>query len=125
MAIVDIRRHRLDDPADWARCAERVGSYLAKHLTRYDDLGVALVTCTITQPRNKLNDETRVLRSAEEEFEQAHADRSVHTQEFDDGMGRLAVTGSVDAVRLARAERPDLDWEYAVSRSTTSATGSA
>jgi len=63
VTIVDILRHRLDDPADWARCGERIGRYLAKRLSRYDDLGVALVTCTVTHLRNKLNYETRVLRS--------------------------------------------------------------
>ena len=50
-------RHRLDDPTDWARCAEKVSAYLAKHLKEQGD-GITLVTCTITQVRNKLNYET-------------------------------------------------------------------
>ena len=102
VTIVDILRHRLDDPADYARAAERIGRYLAKHVTQYDDLGVSLVTCTVTQLRNKLNYETRVLRSADDEFQRAHAERSVRAQEFDDGMGQLGITASVDEIRLAR-----------------------
>jgi hypothetical protein len=102
VTIADILRHRLDDPADWAVCAGKISSYLAKHLTAHADLDVALVTCTVTQLRNKLNYETRILRPADEEFEKAYADRSVRASEFDDGMGQLGVTGSVDDVRLAR-----------------------
>jgi uncharacterized protein DUF222/HNH endonuclease len=102
VTIVDILRHRLDDPEDWARCAERIGRYLARHLEEYDELGVTLVTCTITQLRNKLNYETRLLRPADEEFAAAYADRNVCASEFDDGMGQLGITGPVDDVRLAR-----------------------
>ena len=102
LVIVDIIRHRLDDPADWARCAEKVSKYLAKHLAQVDDGGATLVTCTITQLRNKLNYEIRVLRSADDEFDAAHAERSVRALEFDDGTGQLAITASVDEVRLAR-----------------------
>ena len=101
LVIVDILRHRLDDPAHWARCAAKVFAYLAKHLRQLDD-GISVVTCTITQLRNKLNYETRVLRSNDAEFAAAHAERSVRTQEFDDGMGQLAITASVDEIRLAR-----------------------
>ena len=101
LVIVDIMRHRLDDPADWARCAEKVTAYLGIHL-RELEVGLSLVTCTITQLRNKLNYETRVLRSADDEFEQAHTERSVRAHEFDDGTGQLAITASVDEVRLAR-----------------------
>jgi len=102
VTIVDIIRHRLDDPADWARCAVRVSGYLANRMTHHEDLEVSLVTCTITQLRNKLNYETRVLRSTDHEFEVAHAERSVRAHEFEDGMGQLAITASVDQVRLAR-----------------------
>jgi hypothetical protein len=102
VTIVDILRHRLDDPADWARCAEKIGRYLAKRLTHHQGLGVALVTCTVTQLRNKLNYETRILRSTDEDFERAHADRTVRASEFDDGMGQLGITATVDEIRLAR-----------------------
>jgi hypothetical protein len=102
LVIVDILRHRLDDPADWRRCGERVAAYLVKHLRRDDELGLEVVTCTITQLRNKLNYETRVLRPADAEFEAAHAERSVRAQEYDDGTGQVTVAGSVDDVRLAR-----------------------
>jgi len=102
LVIVDIMRHRLDDPADRARCAAKVSAYLAKHVVELEGAGVTLVTCTITQLRNKLNYKTRVLRSADDEFEAAHADRSVRALEFDDGTGQIAITASVDAVRLAR-----------------------
>jgi hypothetical protein len=101
LVIVDILRHRLDDPADWARCAERIDAYLAKHLRYDEELDLTLVTCTVTQLRNRLNYVTRLLRSTEE-FEAAHAERSVSAQEFHDGMGQLAITASVDEVRLAR-----------------------
>ena len=101
LAIVDILRHRLDDPADWKQVAERVNTYLLKHLRTDDDTGVELVTCTITQLRNKLNYETRLLQPTDD-FEAAHAERSVRADEFEDGMGQLAITASVDEVRLAR-----------------------
>jgi hypothetical protein len=100
LTIVDTMRHRLDDPADWKRCGERVNTYLLKHLRTDEASGLELVTCTITQLRNKLNYETRVLRTTDD-FETAHADRSVRAQEFDDGMGQLTISGSVDEVRLA------------------------
>ncbi len=70
LVIVDTLRHRLDDPRDWKRCAEKVTTYLLKHL------GADLVTCTITQLRNKLNYETRILAPVED-FETAHAERTV------------------------------------------------
>ncbi len=101
LVIVDILRHRLDDPADWRQVAERVNTYLLKHLRTDADSGVELVTCTITQLRNKLNYETRLLQPTDD-FGTAHADRSVRAEEFEDGMGQLAITASVDEVRLAR-----------------------
>lgn len=100
--IADIARLRLDDPADWARLAERLAPFLSRHLRSYDDLGVALVTCTVTQLRNKLNYETRVLRPADDEFAKQLSDRAVRAHEFEDGMAQLSVTSSVDQVRLAR-----------------------
>ena len=87
MTIVDILRHRLDDPADWKQVAERVTTYLLKHLRTDADTGVELVTCTVTQLRDKLNYETRLLQPTDD-FEAAHAERSVRADEFEDGMGQ-------------------------------------
>ncbi len=101
LTIVDTLRHRLDDPADWKQCAQRVNTYLLKHLRTDETTGVELVACTITQLRNKLNYETRVLASTGD-FETTHAERHVTAAEFDDGMGQLAITATVDEVRLAR-----------------------
>ena len=101
LTIVDILRHRLDDPAAWRRCGQRVLAYLRKHLRRDEELGVEVVACTVTQLRNKLNYETRRLRPTED-FAAAHAERGVRTAEFDDGTGQLQVTGPVDDAKLAR-----------------------
>jgi Domain of unknown function (DUF222)/HNH endonuclease len=101
MTITEIIRNRLDDPRAWARCAERITAYVLKRLVIDEETGVELVACTLTQLRNKLNYETRILRPAVD-FEAAHAERDVRAMEFEDGTGRLTVGGTVDDVRLAR-----------------------
>lgn len=73
--IADIIRNRLDDAADWARVGERIVPFLRKHLRSYPEFNIEMVTCTITQLRNKLNYETRVLAPADEEFGRRFADR--------------------------------------------------
>jgi hypothetical protein len=107
VTIADIVRHRLDDPGDWARVGERIVPFLVKHLRRFEELGAELVgaelvTCTITQLRNKLNYETRLLAPADEEFARKFADRGVAVFEDEDGMASLSVSTSVDEARVAR-----------------------
>src|SRR5690242_3486944 len=53
-SIADIIRHRLDDPADWARIAPRVTRFLRRHLRFYAEFNISMVNCTVTQLRNKL-----------------------------------------------------------------------
>jgi len=102
VTIADIIRKRLDDPADWAQIALRIMPFLRKHLRRYAEFNIEMVTCTITQLRNKLNYETRVLAPADEEFARRFADRGVAVWEDEDGTATLSVTTSVDEARLAR-----------------------
>lgn len=102
LTITETIRHRLDDPTAWAICAEQVMSYLAKRTTVDEKTGVELVACTITQLRNKVNYETRILQATDVDFEKAHADRRVQAMEFEDGTGQLTVGSTVDDVRLAR-----------------------
>lgn len=102
VTIADIIRKRLDDPADWAKVALRIMPFLRKHLRRYAEFNIEMVTCTITQLRNKLNYETRVLAPADEEFARKFADRGVAVWEEEDGMASLSVSTSVDEARLAK-----------------------
>lgn len=101
MTITEIMRNRLDDSRAWARCAERITAYVRQRLVVDEETGVELVACTLTQLRNKVNYETRILRPVED-FEKAHAERDVRAMEFEDGTGRLTVGGTLDDVRLAR-----------------------
>ena len=102
MTITEILRHRLDDPGAWHRVRERLVPYLRKHLRTDEETGVELVGCTITQLRNKLNYETRILRPADADFEEAHAARRVRAVELEDGTGYLGIGSTVDDLRLAR-----------------------
>jgi hypothetical protein len=102
VTVVDILRHRLDTPEHWARAGVRIARFLRRHLRRYDEFNIEMVTCTTVQLRNKVNYETRILRTEDEEFERGYADRTVRAIEFPAGLGQLAVTSSVDQVRLAR-----------------------
>jgi hypothetical protein len=100
--IADIVRNRLDDPADWARVALRIMPFLRKHQRRFAEFNIEMVNCTITQLRNKLNYETRVLAPADEEFARRFADRGVGVWEDEDGLASLSVVTSVDEARLAK-----------------------
>lgn len=107
MTIADLIRHRLDDPAQWAVVAERLAPFLRKHTRRYaagsEEVGdIEMVTCSITQLRNRLNYEVRRLASADEEFARKFADRGVNAFEDGDGIGSLSISSSVDEVRLAK-----------------------
>jgi len=104
ITIADLARHRLDTVEQWRQLGERLERFLTRHLRDFAELGVAMVTCTLKQLRNKLNYECRVLASAkgEEEFAQAYAERSVRTFEDERGVGTLSVDGRVDDVILAR-----------------------
>lgn len=102
VTIADLVRHRLDDPEDWAVVADRIGRFLRKHLRRYEEVNIEMVTCTITQLRNRLNYEIRRLVTADEEFVKQFADRRVVAFESEEGIGQLNVTHSIDQVVLAR-----------------------
>ncbi|MFL6106685.1 MAG: DUF222 domain-containing protein [Marmoricola sp.] len=102
MTIADIIRNRLDDPADWAKVAARIMPFLRKHTRQYDEFNIEMVSCTITQLRNKLNYETRVLVPADEEFARKFEDRGVGVWEDEDGIASLSITTSVDEARLAK-----------------------
>lgn len=101
MTIADIVRHRLDDPADWAVVAPRVAQFLRQHLRAFPEFNISVVTCTITQLRNKLNYETRKLAPADAEFVRAYDDRAARAIDLGDGMGALSVTSSLDKVLIA------------------------
>jgi hypothetical protein len=79
--------HRLDDPEAWRKCASRMTAYLHKHVRVEESSGLELVACTVTQLRNKLSYETRILQPSDADFEKAHAERQVRAMEFDDGDG--------------------------------------
>ncbi len=103
--VADLIRHRVTDPDQIATIGARITGFLRKHLRRYDvttELNTAMVTCTITQLRNRLNYEIRKLVPADEEFVKNFADRTVHATETDDGIGVLSITNSIDQVKLAR-----------------------
>lgn len=102
VTIADLLRKRLDTAEDWARAGARVVRFLRKHLRRYDEFNIEMVTCTITQLRNRLNYVIRLLVNEDEEYVKAFADRSVSTFETDPGMAQLCVSSSVDQVMLAR-----------------------
>ncbi|RNL75443.1 HNH endonuclease signature motif containing protein [Nocardioides marmorisolisilvae] len=100
--IADVIRKRLDDPADWMRVAAKIVPFLRKHVRRFAEFNIEVVNCTITQLRNKLNYETRVLAPADEEFVRRFADRSVAVWEDEDGTASLSISTSVDEARLAK-----------------------
>lgn len=100
--VADLLRHRLDDPADWAVAAARITRFLRKHLRRYDEFNIEMVTCTIGQLRNRLNYEIRRLVTADEELARRFEDRGVDTFEVEAGIAQLSVTSSTDQVMLAR-----------------------
>lgn len=100
--IADLLRHRLDDPADWAKAAARIIRFLRTHVRVYREFNIEMVTCTITQLRNRLNYEIRKLVSADEEFARAYKSRAVQVFHPEDGIAQLAITNSVDQVLLAR-----------------------
>ena len=102
LTIVDTLRHRLDDPADWKQCAQRVNTYLLKHLRTDETTGVELrgvhdhPAAQQAQLRNQGPAPDRRLR------DRPRRTPYVTAAEFDDGMGQLAITATVDEVRLAR-----------------------
>lgn len=100
--VADLLRHRLDDPADWAAVGERVTRFLLKHLRHYPEVNTEMVTCTVTQLRNRLNYEIRKVVTADDEFQRAFADRNVRAFEITDGFAQLSIDGSTDQVKLAR-----------------------
>ncbi len=94
-----------DDPTGVDRVAKvgvRITAFLRKHLRRYAEVSTEMVTCTITQLRNRLNYEIRKLVTADAEFAKNYADRTVHALETDEGIGVLSITNSIDQVKLAR-----------------------
>ena len=103
--IADTVRHAISDPVALARIADRLAVFLDRHLTAAHGLeGVpAVVGCTAKQLRNKLTYEISLLRpaDAEERHRTAHAQRRVAGTELPDGMGHLAITSTLDQVRLA------------------------
>jgi len=101
--VADLIRHRVTDPADVATIGARITAFLRKHLRTYAELNTAMVTCTITQLRNRLNYEVRKLVTVDEEYARAFADRNVTiTEPAEEGIAVLHVTSSVDQVMLAR-----------------------
>lgn len=100
--VADLLRQRLDDPEHWARAGARIERFLRKHLRAYPELGLEMVTCTVTQLRNKLNYEVRCLLTGDEEYQRALADRSVRTYEVEPGIFGLSLTNRTDQVLLAR-----------------------
>ncbi len=100
--VADLIRQRLDDPEHWAKAGARVSGFLRKHLRRYAEFNIEMVTCTTTQLRNRLNYEIRKLVTADEEYAKSYADRTVHTFETEDGIAQLNITNSTDQVKLAR-----------------------
>ena len=102
ITVADILRHGLDEMADWAKAGERVTRFLRKHLRAYAEFNIEMVTCTITQLRNRLNYEVRTLAQADEEFVRKFEERDVRTFEVEDGIAQLTVTHSTDQVKLAR-----------------------
>ena len=101
VTIADLLRQRLDDPAHWAKAGARITAFLRKHLRKYSEFNIEMVTCTITQLRNRLNYEIRLLVSADEEFAKQYADRSAQAMDFGDGIGQLSVVSSIDKVLIA------------------------
>jgi len=100
--VADLIRHRVTDPVDVTKIASRITAFLRKHLRTYAELNTEMVTCTITQLRNRLNYEVRRLVSADEEFARAFEDRKVSVSEaYEDGISQL-ITHSTDQVLLAR-----------------------
>lgn len=95
----------------WPVLADRIGSWLGKHLRRpgQDPQLPEIVCCTVKQLRNKLTYETAKLapRDADERFRRSFADRRATARTrpeqgtLDDGMGSLSVSHSVDQVQLA------------------------
>jgi hypothetical protein len=55
LTVADLLRHRLDEPEQWAKAAVNVMRFLRKHLRTYAAFNIQMVTCTITQLRNRLN----------------------------------------------------------------------
>lgn len=100
--IADLIRHRLEDPTDIAVVATRITVFLRKHLRRYVELNIEMVTCTITQLRNRLNYEIRRHLTADEEYAKAFADRTAYVIETEEGIGSLSIVNSIDQVKLAR-----------------------
>ncbi len=100
--VADLIRHRLEDPEHIATVATRITAFLRKHLRTYAEVNTEMVTCTLTQLRNRLNYEIRKLVTADEEFAKTYADRTVHAIETGEGVGVLGITNSIDQVKLAR-----------------------
>ncbi len=97
--VVDL----VEEDADHiAKVGIRITAFLRKHLRRYAEVSTEMVTCTITQLRNRLNYEVRKLITAEEEYAKNYADRTVHALETDEGIRVLSITNSIDQVKLAR-----------------------
>lgn len=100
--VADLLRHRLDDPEGWAKAAARITWFLRKHTRAYPEFNIEMVTCTITQLRNRLNYEIRKLVSEDDEFQRQYRERSVDTFEVEAGIAQLNITNSTDQVMLAR-----------------------
>ncbi len=100
--VAELIRHRLDDPVHWAEVGARIVAFLRKHLRHYDEVNTEMVTCTITQLRNRLNYEVRKLLTADEAFTRAYEDRTVSSFEPEEGIGVLSITNTTDQVLLAR-----------------------
>lgn len=100
--VADLVRHRLDEAADWALVQAQVLRFLTKHLRRFPELGVEMVTCTVVQLRNRLNYVVRRLVNTDEEYARSYRDRSVQTFDPGEGISVLVVENSTDQVMLAR-----------------------
>lgn len=102
--IAEAARHGLDDEEGWAELARRIEPFLLKHL-RKD----GIVACSHRQLRNRLAYVIKLLRAADAEarFRASYANREVVTNDGDNGISWLEVSGTTDQVQLA-AHRLDL-----------------
>ncbi|MFL6174496.1 MAG: hypothetical protein ACJ716_16520 [Marmoricola sp.] len=102
--IAEAARHGLDTEEEYAALARRIEPFLVKHL-RKD----GIVACSHRQLRNRLAYAIKLLRAADAEtrFQASYANREVVTNDSDNGISWLEVSGTTDQIQLA-AHRLDL-----------------